>query len=497
MPRAKKLSVGEMFSTLSQGLRVAANRPNIYGYRPHPKQLVFHSSDARGKQFIGGNRSGKTVAGAVELINRLRGDDPFKAVKHQPPVAVRAVGVDFLDGVNKIMLPEIARWMPPSMLINGSWEDSYDKTSHTLSLSNGSTCDFMSYEQSLEKFAGTSRHAVWFDEEPPKDIFDECLMRLIDVSGDWWMSMTPVEGMSWTYDSIYLAAVLDPNMLVVEVETDENPYINTVEIDVLQSSLTKEEKDIRRRGKYVAFSGLIYKMFGEQHLIEPFMPPREWLHFAMMDHGLANPTCFLWGAVNEDGLMVIYDEHYISGEVVSWHAVKVHEKNSEHGRIPDYYVGDPSIQNTDPITGTSVQIEYVDNGIPIVLGNNDRSAGFNAVSQRLIGIHDKPQLLICKDTCPMLVWEMQRYRWARWATKRMDYDKNKKEEPQKKDDHACDALRYGVASRPMLDTGEFVPEIFVPGRAPVAASAYGKTVDTALPASRSSEHVDYTLGNEY
>src|SRR5215510_9739193 len=123
-----------MFGVLSQGLRTAAYRPNIYGYKPHPKQLVFHSSDARGKQFIGGNRSGKTVAGAVELINRLRGNDPFKETKHKPPVAVRAVGVDFLDGVNKIMLPEIARWCPPSLLINGSWEDSYDKTSHTLSL---------------------------------------------------------------------------------------------------------------------------------------------------------------------------------------------------------------------------------------------------------------------------------------------------------------------------------------------------------------------------
>jgi len=498
MPRAKKMTQTDMFSSLSQQLKTAALRPNINGYIPHPKQLAFHTSQSVGRQFIGGNRSGKTVAGAVELINMMRGVDPFKPVKFEPPVAVRAVGVDFLDGVDKIMLPEIARWTPPSMLKNGSWEDSYSKAARTLTYTNGSTCDFMSYEQSIEKFAGTSRNGIWFDEEPPKDIFDECLMRLIDVGGRWWISETPVEGMTWTYDTIYLASRTNPVVEVFEVETDENPYINPTEIDNMQMGLTKEEKQIRRQGKYVAFEGLIYKMIGDRHFIDPFMPPREWLHFAMMDHGLANPTCWLWAAVNEDGTIIVYDEHYVSGEIVSWHAARVHEKNTEHQRVPDYYVGDPSIKNSDPITGTSVQIEYVENGIPIILGNNDRHAGINAVAERLIGVQDRPQLFICKQTCPWLTWEIQRYRWARWASKRMAFDKNAKEEPHKKDDHACDALRYGVASRPRLDNGTEIPEYSDETPRHGADSAYDTFTDRELTRMRSgAQYVDSNLGIEY
>src|SRR5215471_18175627 len=129
MPRQRRLSINEMFSSLSQQMRTAVHRPNINGYTAHPKQEMFHTSTARGRQFIGGNRSGKTVGGAVEMVNRLRGIDQFKSVKHEPPVACRAVGVDFDHGVGKIMVPEIARWLPPSSLINGSWEDSYDKQS--------------------------------------------------------------------------------------------------------------------------------------------------------------------------------------------------------------------------------------------------------------------------------------------------------------------------------------------------------------------------------
>lgn len=488
-------------SGLAHGLRGAAIRPTIYGYTPHPKQLDFHSSGARGRQFIGGNRSGKTVGGAVELVNKAMGRDPFKPVKFQPPVALRAVGVDIKQGIEKIMKPEVARWLPPSALINGSWEESYNKELRTLTLENESTIEFMGYEQDLEKFAGTSRHGVWFDEEPPEDIFDECLQRLIDVGGDWWMTMTPVEGMTWTYDRIYIAARTNPDFHVTEVETDDNPHINAVEIDVLQAGMSDDDKKARRKGQYVQIGGLIYKMLNEAHFIDFFVPPREWLHFAMMDHGLANPTAWLWAAVNRDGMIVVYDEYYKSGEVVSVHAAAVHEKSLFHNRVPDYNVGDPSIRNLDPITGTSVQLEYMEYGIPIVPGNNDVRAGISAVASRLVGYGNppRPYLYICKDTCPMTVWEMQRYRWATWANRTMDRAKNKKEEPHKKNDHTCDALRYGVASRPQMDDSTYRPEFVDPRGASIAESPYRGQVDSGLariPQGR-NEPGDDVLGSEY
>lgn len=496
MAKTRNVSAVDVLRGIASGLRTAAVRPNVYGYAPHPKQLMFHRSPARGKLFIGGNRSGKTVGGGVEMVNRLMGRDSFKPVKHEPPVNCRAVGVDFDHGVDKIMKPEIARWLPPSSLINGSWEDSYDKQARTLTLSNKSTLEFMSYEQDLEKFAGTSRHATWFDEEPPQDIFIECNMRHLDVSGDWWMTMTPVEGMTWVYDDIYIAARTSEYLFVVEVETDENPFVNAGEIDIITAGLSNDEIQARRYGKFIQIGGLIYKMLDEKHFIESLIPPREWLHFNMMDHGFSNPTAWLWGAVDRDGRIIIFDEHYLSGEVVSFHAAVVHQKNLEHNRVPDYNVGDPSIRNTDPITGTSVQIEYIDHGIPILPGNNDVRAGINRVATKLTGLNGVPELYICKDNCPNLVWEIQRLRWATWANKKMDGKKNKKEEQHKKNDHACDALRYGVASRPQMDTGTYVPEVSDPRGASVAVSPYSGYTDPDL--ARSTEDaVDSVLGSEW
>lgn len=480
---------------MAQGLRVAAVRPSIHGYVPHEKQIAFHSSLARIRALFGGNRSGKTVGGGTEAVFRSIGRSPFQRVKPAPTHG-RVVAVDFKDGVEKIVKPEIARWMPPSELQFGSWEESYDKELRTLTLANGSTIEFMSYEQDTEKFAGTSRDWIWYDEEPPRDIFTECQMRLIDMGGRSWMTMTPLEGMTWVYDEIYLRAQVDPLVEVWEVDITDNPHLNSVEIEAIMSGLTLEEREARAHGKFVQIGGLIYKEFSDRNIVKPFIPPRDWLWVAALDHGLSNPTAWGWFAVAPDGRAVLFDEWYKSGFVVAYHAQKVHEVNALHERQPDYYVGDPSIRNQDPITGTSVLIEYINHGIPIVLGNNDVRAGIDLVKKKIIGIGDPPEnrpLFYVTSNCVNTIKEHQRYRWAKWASRRMNEDKNKKEEPVKKDDHTCDMVRYFFASRPTLEDGKTVPEKKVPVGAvePVDAYASIAVVET------DAEQGDYHLGLEY
>lgn len=489
----------DLLQGLVSGLRTAARRPNIYGYEPHEKQLSFHTSSARGRLFIGGNRSGKTVGGACEAIYRATGKHPYLSVP-EPPTYGRIVSVDFLNGVEKIVRPEIARWLPASELKGGSWETAYDKELRVLTLENGSTLEFMSYDQALEKFAGTSRHWIWFDEEPPQDIFTECLLRLLDTGGHWWITMTPVEGMTWTFDTIYEAAQLDPNLFVVEVDTTMNPHLNPGEIDILLTGLSEDDKTARLHGKYVQRGGLIYKHFSKTNIVNPLDPKElvqaKWMLFNGMDHGFNNPTCWLWGAVCPDGRIVIYDEHYRSGEIVKFHAEAVHIKNSELGIVPSYNVGDPSIRNTDPLTGTSVLLEYMEFGIPIVLGNNDVNAGINRVA-RLIGHPPTaPNQLFVTKNCINLLWEIARYRWATWAIKRHDFEKNKKEEPNKKDDHAMDTLRYMVASRPQVEDLS-IPEKSDGRGYPAAVNPYAGVVDPGVSTPTRREPTDYTLGEEY
>lgn len=479
-------------------MRAQVSRPNIYGYQPHDKQVQFHSFTSQKKLFIGGNRSGKTVGGATEAVWWLTGKHPYIDTP-KPPVRGRVVSVDFINGVTKIVKPEIARWMPASELVGGSWEKAYNKETRVLTLENGSTLEFMSMDQDTDKFAGTSRHFIWFDEEPPRDIYIECLQRLLDVKGSFWMTLTPLEGMSgWIYDELFLASKEDEGIKVVTVAMDENPYVNWGDAQVLLSGLTEDELKARKEGKFIQIGGLIYKMFDPaKHVVDEVTIPEDWLLVAGMDHGFSNATAWLWAGVNKDGRVVIFDEYYKSGEIIRTHAEEVHRINQEHGRYPDYYVGDPSIRNIDPITGTSVLIEYTDYGIPIVLGNNDQKAGINRVARYLTGVNKVPQLLITRN-CTNLIREIARLRWAHWANKKSRDDKNKKEEQHKKDDHAADALRYLIASRPELDSGSFTPKAApIDKHGASTAVPSGDRYDDELTSVTTKSVYDPNLGDEF
>lgn len=451
---------GDAFRLIAEKLKNGALTPNVWGYRPHPKQVVFHSSESKAKLYIGGNRSGKTTGGVVEDIWWLTGRHPYRPTP-PPPVRGRVVSVDFLNGVEKIVRPEVARWIPPSDLLGGSWSTAYNKELRTLTLENGSFLEFMSYDQELEKFAGTSRHFIHFDEEPPNDVWMENKARLIDTNGSWWMTMTPVEGMEWIYDDVYLPGKTDPTasgITVVEVDMTENPYLSADVVDSFIAGLSEDDKKIRVKGEFVKRGGLVYPMFSEKiHVIDPIgTPPYEWEWFASMDHGLNNPTAWLWHAVSPDNRVVTFAEHYESQQLINYHAERVHEINKKHGRAPDVYIGDPSIRNRDPITGTSIHLEYAKRNIPILLGNNDVPAGIERVRQYLaLGADQRPNWVITRD-CRNLIHELTRLRWKSWASKRTQGDNNAKEEIHKKNDHASDSARYFFMSRPDLTPERFL-----------------------------------------
>jgi len=492
----------EALRALAERLKVAKSRPGLNGYLPHTKQELFHKSTSKGTMFLGGNRSGKTVGGAVEMIYRAKGEHPYKYVP-PAPTRLRSVSVDLQQGVQGIVIPELAKWMPPSLLKNGSWDDSYNKQMRRLSLLNGSFIEFLSYDQDTDKHAGTSRHGIWFDEEPPKDIFTENMARLVDTGGQWWLTMTPVEGLTWTYEDLYLNKSED--IKVIEVDMDENPHLNPVEIEAFLGALSKEERQARKTGRYISKTGMVYaNHLKEIHTVPPVsgkkLQEAGELIFCSMDHGFTNPTAFLWYSVNKDGRIIVFDEYYQTQRTVEQNAKAILQKNSELGVFPQYYVGDPSIRNVDPITATSVLIEYTKNGIPIILGNNDQKAGINLVIQRLKGPegtepYTHPTLYITEN-CVSLLWEMQKLRWGAWYSKKMQQDRNAKEEQHKKDDHACDALRYGVASRPLVDDGTGVPE----PRLPVEMASNAINPEQPRLASlgtKSSGPGDFHLGDEY
>ena len=53
-----------------------------------------------------------------------------------------------------------------------------------------------SYEQGREKWQGETLDFVWFDEEPPYDVYVEGLTRTNATDGLVWLTFTPLKGMS-------------------------------------------------------------------------------------------------------------------------------------------------------------------------------------------------------------------------------------------------------------------------------------------------------------
>jgi len=53
-----------------------------------------------------------------------------------------------------------------------------------------------SYQQGRGAFEGTEQDVIWLDEEPPLDVYGECLIRTATTQGMIYITFTPLEGMS-------------------------------------------------------------------------------------------------------------------------------------------------------------------------------------------------------------------------------------------------------------------------------------------------------------
>jgi len=330
----------------------------------------------------------------------------------------------------------------------------------------------MSYDQELDKFAGTSRDFVHFDEEPPESLYTENQARLIDRKGRSWITMTPVEGMTWIFDTIYEKGILgDKNIQVVEVDMAENPHLDKTEVNEFLDSLSEDERNARGHGKFVQMGGLVYKAFTPSLHIIDAIDPRElkqtqYKQYMSLDHGFNNPTAVLWHAADRDNVVVTFDEHYESQRIIDYHAAVIHERNKMHGRVPDINICDPALAQHQAVTGTSIQTEYAIRGIGFALGNNDVSTGVAKVNQYLtVGADGKPSWYITRN-CANLIKEIQRLRWKTWASKRQASQNNPYDQIHKKDDHACDSARYFFSFMPELaqkkampNAGQILPKI--------------------------------------
>lgn len=410
----------------------------------HRKQMAFHRCLKRNRWVFGGNRSGKTECGAVETVWLSRGIHPFRPNRANTSCWVVSLSQQVQRDVaqQKILRYLDKTWIEQIVMQSGSRDSPEYGVIDCISVKNVfggiSRIAFKSCEAGREKFQGTSLDFVWFDEEPPRDIYEECRMRVLDKEGDIFGTMTPLKGLTWVYDEIYLNKHHSDEVWCEFMEWADNPYLPQKEIEKMSEALSADVLESRRYGRFQTFGGLVYGEFDEKiHVIEPFDVPLDWQDILSIDPGLNNPLSCHWYARDFDGNVYVVAEHFQAKKDVAYHAEKIREiseklnwKTDKFGRIGALI---DSAANQHTLNGAkSVAELFSENGISVnTRVNKDVYTGINKVKAMLKPLSGAPKLYIF-STCKMMIEEFRSYFWG-------DGDI-----PIKKDDHAMDELRYYV-----------------------------------------------------
>lgn len=418
------------------------------GNKRHKKQILFHKCKKRNRWVFGGNRSGKTECGAVECIWMLRGNHPYRQKRKN----VFGWAVSLSQQVQRdVAQAKILSYLPKSWIaditmLSGRKDSPASGVIDQIKIRNVwggiSTLGFKSCDQGREKFQGSSLDFVWFDEEPPRDIYEECLMRIMDKCGDIFGTMTPLKGRTFIYDEIYLNHRKNPEVWHEFMNWEDNPYLSKKEAKLLENALDATSLDARKYGKFSEGAGLVYPEFDESvHVIEPFRVPPEWQENISIDPGLHNPLSAHWYCVDWDGNIYVIAEHFASGKDIDFHAAAIRSisaklgwKTDNKGRISALI--DSAANQRTLASAKSVTELFTDRGIlvnPAV--NKNIFAGISRIKAYLKQDNGEPNLYVFK-TCTNMIEEFKTYFWA-------DGDA-----PVKKDDHCMDELRYFIMSRP-------------------------------------------------
>ena len=458
-------------------------------YDPHTKQVKFHQSRKKGRLYIGGNRAGKTTANVLECLWWMTKTHPYRPEINaiEEPIRGRLVCVDFGTLIKNI-IPQFQQWTPKKWLIEGSWDKSYDKQNKILTLSNGAFIEFMSYDQQLDKFSGTSRHFISFDEEGPKHIFSECRARLVDTGGSWWISMTPLDGLTWVYEDIWnpwdklkkKGLELTYKYFVIQADMLDNPTISPEEAEEYLSSLDPKEREAREHGNFVQLGGRVFKNFDPQKHSIPFanfkLTP-EMRVYTSVDVGWAHPTAWLWHAVEPSGHITTFHEMVdVENTIEDW-AKRVKDYEKSMGIKVFLRTGDPAMRQTRTNTGVSDLSEYARNGIYLAVEGVPSGPGSVQIGlikmEQYMRMDEKAERPYWQytDDCATLEDQMQRLRWATWATKKGESENAPKKEIHKNHDDAPDSARYFFTLMPDLS--------FNDNKAPVKSS-YGALLDSVV-----------------
>jgi len=232
----------------------------------------------------------------------------------------------------------------------------------------------------------------------------------------------------------------------------DNPYLSQEYVDYLVT-LPGELGKAWREGEFDLFEGQFFKEWRRRiHVCEPFQIPTSWIKIICLDYGYVNPSAVYWLAISPEGIVYVYRELYETELTYKRLAEKVisltNEDISEIILPPDIWAkkGESDLSGAEIIQNVFEQKRW--GHIPIKQANNDRMNGWGVMREYL-----KPFMLEGKIIARLQVFSTC-FNLIRTLPAQI-FDTHKVEDLNTKgEDHAVDAIRYGLMSKPETDSDQ-------------------------------------------
>ena len=441
----------------------------------------------------GGNRSGKTEAGAMLAVAAALGRD-HPAVKawaaangldvsriQRGPGVVCCSALTGNDS-RRVQRPKVAAYLPAAT----KWTNQFGNGEATARLPGGGVLIFKSNDQGARAFQGAAWALLWLDEEHDEDVFNEARMRLVDFAGLAVFTMTPLKGRTWVYRRFYDATgeEYEQESTAYALNSRDNPHVPQDYLDRLLATYGPHERAAREAGAFLTLEGRVYEFSRAVHVVPAFPIPDGWTRYQGWDFGVRNPAAVLWFALDpSDDVLHVYRQHYRAGWTTKQHAEHIlaietcptcqgePEREDEAERPPadagwryegggnvvrfggrptsgswfcescEDYPGRtepaPDWRVADPAAKGDRKTLSRHHGIRTVPADNSVRPGINDVAERLsLDASGKPHLVV-HDSCPDVISEFEGYIWNPKKVKADAPDA-----PLKRDDHAMDVVRY-------------------------------------------------------
>lgn len=229
----------------------------------------------------------------------------------------------------------------------------------------------------------------------------------------------------------------------IPARLNDNPYLAADgRYEQMLKSLPPTQRRQLLEGNWEISEGAAFTEFDrEVHVIEPFEIPLHWERVKGLDYGYASESACVWVAIDpNDGTLIVYRELYRKGLLATELAemltnMELSDPMSVRGVL------DTACWSRTGTTGPTVAETLIQAGHKLRPADKNRIAGKIQIHEHLkLQNTGRPRIQMF-NTCPNLIRELQS----------IPLDKNNPEDVNTHaSDHAYDALRYLIMSRPRM-----------------------------------------------